>query len=135
MVIEEALAAHILADADITALIGDRIYPNVAPQDAELPLLVYQRISSPRVRSQSGPSGLAHPRFQIRAKAASYSEARDLAGKVRVSLDGFAGTMGGGGGVSVGATFLDNERDAYEDALKAHSVPMDFIIWHREATT
>lgn len=135
MMIEEALVAHLLADADVSALIDDRIFPNVAPQDAALPLLVYQRISSPRVRSQSGPSGLAHPRFQIRAKAATYAGARDLANKVRVSLDGFAGTMGGGGGVSVGAAFLDNERDAYEDTLEAHSVPMDFIIWHREATT
>jgi hypothetical protein len=133
MIIEEALFAHLTSDSDVSALVGTRVYPLVAPQDAELPLLVYQRISTPRVRSQSGPSGLAHPRFQITARATSVSQLRDLANKVRIALDGFKGVMGGASGVNVGAIFQDNERDGYGETTMEYSVQMDFIIWHREA--
>lgn len=134
MIIEEALFFHLTVDPDVSALVGTRVYPLVAPQDADLPLLVYQRISTPRVRSHSGPSGLAYPRFQITARATSVSQLRDLANKVRIALDGFKGVMGGGSGVNVGASFQENERDVYGETTKEYSVQMDFTIWHREAT-
>jgi len=132
MNIEEALYAHVTGDASIAALISDRFYPLRAPQGAALPYAVYQRISTPRIRSQSGPSGLARPRFQVTCYASSYSQSRQLANLMRISLDGFRGTMGGG--VSVGAVFLENEMDTYEDETGAFGTPMDFIIWHQEAT-
>ncbi len=131
MNIEEALYSHLTNDAGVSALVGNRVYPLMAPQDAALPHLVYQRISSPRLRSHGGPSGLAHPRFQITATAGSYSAARSLANAVRASLDGFRGTMGGG--VSVGASFLDNEADGYQDVADTYTVRLDVILWHQEA--
>lgn len=134
MNIEEALVAHLTNDGQVSALIGSRVYPLAAPQDAILPLLVYQRISTPREASQSGSSGLAHPRFQLTCRATSYSQVKDLVKAVRISLDCFKGTLGGDGGVSVGAIFLDNEQDDYEEASGEFSELLDFIIWHREAT-
>jgi len=129
--IEEALYYHLSHTAGVTALVSTRIYPLVAPQDAARPYLVYQRISTPRVRSHSGPSGLAHPRFQITGVAASYSAARGLANAVRAALDGYSGAMGSAPGVQT-AAFVDNENDGYSDGIPAYIFRLDVILWHQE---
>ena len=69
MIIEEALRAHLAADTDAAAIAGARIYQLTLPQRPQLPALVFQRISTPRVNSQEGPTLLAHPRFQINCHA------------------------------------------------------------------
>jgi len=126
MVIEEALYSHLAADGGVSALVGNRIYPIEAPQQAALPYLVYQRVSGPRVRSHSGPSGLASPRFQITGAAETYPSLRALMNAVRVALDGFRGTMGGG--VEVGAAFVENELDSEETSVSR----LDVVLWHKE---
>ena len=126
MVIEEALYEHLKNNAGVSALVGNRIYPIEAPQEAALPYLVYQRISGPRVRSHSGPSGLAHPRFQITGAAEAYPALRNVLNAVRVALDGFRGTMGGG--VSVGAALVENELDSEESFVSR----LDVVLWHAE---
>ncbi len=128
MVIEEALFAHLSADAGVAALVGNRIYPIEAPQEAVLPYVVYQRISGPRVRSHSGPSHLAQPRFQITGAAATYPSLRAVMNAVRVALDGFRGTMGSGPGVDVGGAFVENELDSEEGFVSR----LDVTLWHRE---
>jgi len=129
-VIEEAVYTHLKTDANVAALVGTRIYPLVAPQDAAYPLLVYQRISTPRVRSHSGPSGLAYPRIQITCAADQYDVTRSLANTVRASMDGFKGLLGSL--VDVGAVFAENEIDEYEDQSKAFTIRLDMVIWHKE---
>jgi len=126
MVIEEALYEHLKNNAGVFALVGNRIYPIEAPQEAALPYLVYQRISGLRVRSHSGPSGLAHPRFQITGAAVTYPALRSVMNAVRVALDGFRGTMGGG--VGVGAALVENEMDSEESFVSR----LDVVIWHGE---
>lgn len=123
MNIEEQLNYYLAGNTSIAALVADRIYPLVAPQEAALPYLVYQRISTVRERSHSGPSGLAHPRFQITAAAEEYSTLRDLANAVRGALDGSALAQ---------AVFVDNEWDGWDEAADAFVSRIDVIIWHEE---
>ena len=47
MFIEEAVFYHLTNDADVTAIIGTRAFPNAIPQDADLPAMAYQVISRP----------------------------------------------------------------------------------------
>ena len=140
MRIEAALYTLLSGDSGVSALVSTRIFPHQAPQGGALPFLVYQRISTPRDYSQSGPSLLVWPRFQITAVAATFDGARALAHALRAALSGYSGTMGGGGGVSVGATFLENEADGYEPRLMSfepdlsvYTSRQDYIIWHQEA--
>ena len=65
MPIEPALRAYVLADPAVSALIGTRWYPVVLPQSTAFPAVTYQRITTTRVGSHHGPSGLAAARFQI----------------------------------------------------------------------
>lgn len=133
MIIEEALLYHLEHDAGVLALVGSRVYPLIIPQDVDLPAIAYQRIDGPRVRSQSGPSHLAHPRIQITCQASMYSSAKALAGAVRASLDGYRGLMGGAGGVQVYGCFVENDIDELIQVTNSPAIRIDAIIWHEEA--
>lgn len=132
MVIEEALSAHLLADANVSALAGTRGYPLLIPQDGDLPAWAFQKISGARLYSHDGPSGIAWPRFQITCQAASYSAAKALVNAIRGSLEGYAGTMGGAGGVPVRGIFVDGEVDGYGFDTGTYTVRLDVIIQHEE---
>lgn len=132
MTIEEAMVAAFMGSATIGALAGDRIYPLTIPQDVALPAAAYQRISGPRTLAHDGPSGLAFARFQVTCTAATYAAAKTLAQAFRVLVDGYRGTMGGVGGVTVHQVGIENEVDGYSQTDKLSTVRMDIVILYTE---
>jgi len=134
MIIEEALYAYLTNYAELTALVGDRIYPVILPQNTTLPAVTFQRISGIREYSQSGPSGLAHPRFQFSCWAEKYEEAKAVAEQIRLALEGYKGMMGGSDGVRVDAIYVEDDHDIYDPETKEYHVALDAIIWHEEVT-
>ena len=128
MNIEEALYSKLVSDAGVST----RIYPNVVPQDIALPAVAYQRISTVRDMAHDGPLGIAHVRFQLTISAASYTSARAVANAIRTALDGFSGLMGGVGGVTVEASFVENDSDGYNQAGGEQVVRLDVLIIHQE---
>lgn len=135
MIIEQALFVELKTAAGITALVGTRVYPLILPQNAAFPAITFQKVSGSRSHSQSGPSNLAHPRFQISCWAkgdTAYPDAKGLAAQVRQAIDGFKGTMGGAGGVDVQSCELVSEVDGYVGESYLYVVHLDFVMWHRE---
>lgn len=129
--LEEALYSRLTATGAVTALCSTRIYPAKIPQEATLPAVAYQRISARRVRAHAAPTGLARVRVQVVCVARSYSEVKGLSAAVRRALEGVIGTVGG---VGVQGSWLETDADEYGDAEGLHSVRMDFMLWHVEAT-
>jgi hypothetical protein len=127
--IEAGLNTHLLADSNVTDLVGARIYPLKVPQDADLPAIAYQKISGPRDETQSGPSGLVESRMQLTYQGTTYSEAKLVAEAVRGSIDGFSGTMGS---VAVNACHLANEIDGWSVMFEKPTVRHDYLIWYQE---
>ncbi len=132
MTIEEAITAHIKANAGLTALIAGRVYPTHMPQNPTLPAMVYNRISGERVQNMQGSSGLASPRFQFDCFARTYAEAKGVGEALRLAIEGFSGTMGGVSGVDVNSCLLQSDQDGYEDDLQLFWVTADYIVWHVE---
>ena len=132
MFIEEAVFYHLTNDADVTAIIGTRAFPNAIPQDADLPAMAYQVISRPGLMAHDGPPGLAWPRFQFTGQANDPMDVIDLMNKVRIAFDGFAGEMGGAGGVEVEGSFVKDIRDDYQFATERETRRMDVVIWYKE---
>ncbi len=123
--IEQTLRSYLLAQPAIAALIGERVYPLVLPQGAALPAITYQRISSVRESSHEGPSGLAHPRFQLNCWSGTYAGARAMADAVRPSVNATR---------SLGqATFLVDDHDDYDPETGLYRVILDVILWHGES--
>lgn len=132
MTIEEAITSHLTTNAGVAALVASRVYPKQMPQAPTYPAIVYHRISGPREHSQTGSSGLAHPRFQFDLYARSYAGAKNLSEKVRLAFDDFRGSMGGGSGVEVDAVFLEDDGDDYDDDLQVYMFRVDYTFWHGE---
>lgn len=132
-VIEELLRAQLVADGTVGGLVGQRVYPMVAPPNGTLPAIVYQKISGVRVQSHDGPTGLARPRFQFACMAATYTAAKGLANAVRACLDGYSGTTDG---VRTFVALLQMEMDVYsyetDEAANSFTVLVDFVVWHSE---
>lgn len=132
MQLEEALYSYLSGYAGLSSLVSNRVYPVLLPQDCQLPAVTYQRVSGPRVHCQGGDPGIAHPRIQVSCWAVTYSAARSIAAQVIAALQDFTGTMGGTGGVTVQASFLDDDADLYDPETQTYHVPVDFVIWHQE---
>lgn len=129
-VIEEAIHTKLTTDADISGLISGRVYPLKLPQKPTLPAVTYQRISGVRNYFMDGVATLAQPRFQVDSWAATYSAAKDLAGKVRAALSGLTETVDT---IKIYGVFLDSDNDLYDDDLEVYRVQADYFIHHKEA--
>jgi hypothetical protein len=118
-VIEEALRDHLLSE--LGDLVGNRVYPLRMMQNAQMPAIVYQRIStSPRHR-QGGPASLTRHRFQIDCWARTYGEAAAVACRVQWALDGRRGR--------IGAILMDNASDDYDEEAMLYRRSLDVMVW------
>jgi len=79
-------------NAEVTAIVGTKIFPEVAEQETALPLIVYQLQSVAPEDTHDGPSKLDEVRFEFLCYADTYNGAADLGDKVRGALDRVSGT-------------------------------------------
>lgn len=124
---EEDLISRLLADSSVSAQVGSRVVPNVAPTDYQGPYIVMQVISDNPDHHAQGP-GLDRARIQLDSYARTYANAKTTARAARDSLDGFIGTMGS---TTVLYIAYDSHQDIWEDDAQMHRVSMDFIVTTR----
>lgn len=122
--LEQRLYAHLSADADVSALVGSRIYPLVMPQGAALPAIVYQRISGVPANHAGRVPSLESARVQVNCYAKTYGVAKDLCDAVvwrmQQSSPYFQCTR-------------VNERDLYDDEDRTFALALDFSLWHHRS--
>lgn len=130
-----ALRAFLLADAAISTAVGaSRIYPGKLPQGVALASIVYTLISDQGDFHNEGPSGLAHPRYQIDAWAPTLDAATTLANLIKTRLDGYRGEMGSGATlVNVQGVFRDSGgREEFDAEANLWRNSRDYFIWFEE---
>jgi len=127
--IEAGLHGFLTDDTDIAAIVATRVYPIILPQNPTMPAITYQRISTPRVSSTTGPSGLASPRIQVDCWAETYAAVKALSDTVRTAVDGYSGTMDT---FTVYGVIVESEQDLYEPDAVYYRTSLDLIIWHKE---
>jgi len=88
----KAVYGILSTNTDITDIVGTKIFPEVAEQESDLPLIVYQLQSVAPEDTHDGPSKLDEVRFEFLCYADTYNGAADLADKVRGALDRVSGT-------------------------------------------
>ena len=90
--VEASLRTYLGADATLTALVGDRIYPGDIPDhDAPTPWLFYVVArSDPHVRLK-GTAAKAKHTVELSALGETYSAAAAVGSRVRELLDDWAG--------------------------------------------
>jgi len=105
--------------------VSNRVYPMRFPQGAVFPLLTYTRISSRFEQVITGAVVASEPRFQIDCWAESFSAARALAASVKTAILAYAGSA-----VTLYATGLENESDAYDPDTGLYHPQIDVVFLH-----
>jgi len=132
--LEEGLVAYLLSQADIAAVVSDRVRTGVARQNEQRPFLV---VGPPTIEPQytaAGGAGLAESRIEVHCEAASYREARELAELIRKKFkDGFQGNMEGVEVRALYATVRGNTpRVVSGDQEGFRSVTVELQVFHEE---
>jgi hypothetical protein len=129
---EAAVRNRLVTTPAVTAIVGSRVYPVIAPADAALPFVTWRRTSIQRQHSLSGPVGVPMVMLTVDLFATTYEGVRELADAVRVSLDGWGGTFQN---TVVSNVSLENESDGFVqlaggDVPPVYTVQMTFgILW------
>jgi hypothetical protein len=130
MALESDLYAALIADATLAGIIDGRVYPQLIPQDSDLPALAYQRISGQADTVHAGDNGFRRARIQITATAATYSQAKQLQDALTTALHGINGALGGGSTL-VQYCKLSNVIDGYGTNARQQTVRLDFSIFYK----
>lgn len=137
--IKNALFDHLTADDGVSAIVDDRVYPNIAEPKAALPFITFQSIVTRPVRHLGGSSGIRDATIQIDSWAKSSPGATALAEAVVAALKPFGEAPGDMGTpvVSVRGVFLDSERESANMATDENEdvifrVTQTYSVWYRE---
>lgn len=114
--IESDLVSHLKADVALSALVGTKIYPLLAPQNVTNPYIVYQVINDNSNQCIEGEVYQNDTRFQIDCWSTKYSEVKAIKEAVLNSLIGFKSSNS----ISV--------MDDYEQETKLYRQLIDFKL-------
>jgi hypothetical protein len=130
---ERLIAAALASSPLVAELIGDRVYPVIAPASAAIPFLTWRRQGVQREATLSGPSGVANVTLAVDMYDTTYEGVRELADRCREILNGFGGALGNW--ISVRNVSLLNESDGFVqlaggDLPPVYSVTQTYtILW------
>lgn len=133
---EKLLADRLQADPRVAGIIGDRVYPVIAPASAAIPFVTWRRQAVQREQTFSGPLGMPTVTLAVDMYAETYEAVRDLADACRAALDGWGGQTGNY--TYVRLVSLLNEADGFiqlagGDLPPVYSVTQTYqILWGPE---
>lgn len=97
------------------------VHPVLAPQNAPFPLVVYRRTGTRRDRDLLGNVGRPVATFSVSIVAETYSQSKDIADAVRLTVDNFTGEFSG---VKIVSTALVSEADNMERPPEGQAKPL-----------
>jgi hypothetical protein len=130
--IEQAIYSLLSGDTSIQTMVGDRIYPLVAPQSITFPFLIYQESGHSRTASIAGNTMMRLFRCRIDGYSESYSDAKDIRDSVLDRLVNYNGTVG-----NISIHYIDQEDTSDEHLPPVHSdergifgAGLDFAVYY-----
>lgn len=131
---ESVLRSALVGNTSVTAIVGSRIYPVLAPATAALPFVTWRRTGINREQTLSAPMGVPRVSVDYSIYATTYEQARDAADAMRVCLDGYGGTADN---TEVKQTSLENESDDFvtlagADMPPVYQITQTYDVWWQE---
>ena len=123
-----------MAEADLYAqlsgvtALGNRVYPLTAPQNVQHPYVTYQRISATRYSAFGGDASPVEGTWQVDLYSqfsGGYAPHNTTADAVRQALQRRATG-------DIIDTYIDAERDDYEEDTGLLRKSFDVRVWYRE---
>ena len=116
MSIKADLYLHLKNDSGVSALVGERIYPMIAPQDVMTPYITYQVVNDNSNQCVGGDVYQNDTRLQVDVWDVKYSKVDEIKEAVISALIGFKSSN------SISA------MDEYEDETKLYRQLIDFKL-------
>ena len=91
----KAIYTILTEDAGVSAVVGNKVYPQIAAQGAAFPFVVYVLQDNSPSDTKSGVSTLDEIRYDIVAAAETYATLSSLTERIRLALDRYTGTVSG----------------------------------------
>jgi hypothetical protein len=117
--------------AGLAALVGDRIYPDVMPDNPAYPCVTYQKMGGSSARGAIGDPPLMRAEFQVSSWAKSRPSAAAIAGQVRAAMDRVRKTTVAG--VAIDDCFYDGDDDLFDNDTRTYFNHMNFTLHYRDA--
>lgn len=142
MTIEQAITQLLLTDSAVSTLVGDRIYPQVGPQEVAPPCVIYTTSEAERTPTLNGYLGLRTCAFRFDCyggqQGGSYASAKALGAAVQDCLLGFLrGSLAyAGESLNVQGIFDDGGSDELEPPIHGEERGIDYcavavrVWWH-----
>lgn len=124
--IGKVIYGRLSTDANITAITGINIYPDIVPQNVAYPFIVYTITNSTPVDYKDGQSNLEEVTVQVDVYSNNYDTTQTLANLIRNRLDRFTGTVNG---VSVATIkYMSSDSQVYNADLNVYWMSVDFML-------
>lgn len=137
-----AIAKKLLSTAQVTAVVGDRVYPLLEmPQNHQRPAIMYSATNAEHAHYMGGAAGHAFKDIDLYISADTDHDMRSLATIVRKTLDGFTGTVTvGADSTDISYCLLQSEQDNVQDPTGGGEEPlrimqMEFRVGAKTDTT
>ena len=113
MQIGKAIYNILANDSDVSTLVGTRIFPNVAPQTTQFPFIIYDITGVSPNDTKDGASTLDTNDVMISCYSETYSQASDLAQKIRIAMDRI--NQGDYGSETIQSSQFQSYNDIFDD--------------------
>lgn len=139
MEINDALYSYLSGYAGLTALVSNRIYPDILPQNPSYPAITYHDVSEDEIDTFTQPTTtLMMPVYQFNCWGDTRSSSKAVAKQLRLAFKNYHGVMGGVGGVTISAIRIINRMSDFEidgdGKIIAYRTLCDFEISYQEVS-
>lgn len=125
MTVGKAIYYLLTNASDVTEIVGTRIFPEVAQQDADLPYIVYNVSNNEPSDTKKAPSKLDTADVEVNCFATNYSQVIDMGVAVRAALDRVKGTYSG---VNVQSVQYVNEIIDFDEPQRAYNITASYEV-------
>ena len=129
MTVDTVLYSHLSGDATLAGLVGDRIYPDIAPQGVTVPFIVRRLIDESRESGMGADLGIVHARHQFDVYASSHAQRRTVMDALRGALQRWASPTAN---PPVWDALIENRQELFEDETALYRGILDVMIHHGE---
>lgn len=118
-----------MADSGITAIISQKLYPEILPQNVQLPAAVMCVENSEPYGDISGNAGLFRTAIRVDCWSKQLADAIALGDLIRLSLQGYSGEVSG---VKIWGIVLSSLKNNYVPEVSNYQRNLFFLVWHDE---
>lgn len=130
---EEFIFNRLKESADLALIVGDRIYPSLAPDGVVRPYITFRGVSGQSLGSLDGPSGIAQDRYQVDCWSMNLLEASGIRELVRLAFQGFRGVIASVPTFEVQECSYEKGPSLIESDTRLHHLVAFIFLGYKEA--